>query len=40
MMDLMYEIPSQENVEKVVVTKELIKEKNENFIKSEERKEN
>ena len=39
MMDLMYEIPSQENVEKVVVTKELIKEKNENFIKSEERKE-
>ena len=40
MMDLMYEIPSPENVEKVVVTKELIKEKNENFIKSEERKEN
>ena len=40
MMDLMYEIPSQENVERVVVTKELIKEKNENFIKSEERKEN
>lgn len=40
MMVLMYEIPSQENVEKVVVTKELIKEKNENFIKSEERKEN
>ena len=40
MMDLMYEIPSQENVEKVVVTKELIKGKNENFIKSEERKEN
>ena len=40
MMDLMYEIPSQENVEKVVVTKELIKEKNKNFIKSEERKEN
>lgn len=40
MMDLMYEIPSQENVKVVVVTKELIKEKNENFIKSEERKEN
>ena len=40
MMDLMYEIPSQENVKEVVVTKELIKEKNENFIKSEERKEN
>ena len=40
MMDLMYEIPSQENVKEVVVTKELRKEKNENFIKSEERKEN
>ena len=40
MMDLMYEIPSQENVKEVVVTKKLIKEKNENFIKSEERKEN
>lgn len=37
MTDLMYEVPSQNDIEKVVVTKEMIREKNELFIKSEER---
>ena len=40
MMDLMYEIPSEKDIKEVRVTKEMILEKNELFIKSEERKEN
>ncbi|CAM3170135.1 ATP-dependent Clp protease ATP-binding subunit ClpX [Streptobacillus felis] len=35
MLDLMYEIPSKDDIDKVVITKEMILEKNELFIKSE-----
>ncbi len=38
MLDLMYEIPSKEDIKKLVVTKEMIIEKNELFIKSEKGK--
>ena len=37
MMDLMYEIPSEKDIKEVRVTKEMILEKNELFIKSERR---
>lgn len=35
MLDLMYEVPSKENIDKIIVTKDMIKEKNDLFIKTE-----
>lgn len=37
MLDIMYEVPTKNNIKKFVVTREMIREKNIKFIKSEEK---